>query len=54
MTVWGLEYQLGNILTVLCQATVFLDLSVCVRDLLCTHRVETELITVRLHRIQSE
>lgn len=31
---WGLEYQLGNILTVLCQATVFLDLSVCMRSAL--------------------
>lgn len=31
---WGLEYQLGNILTVLCQATVFFDLSVCVRSAL--------------------
>lgn len=31
---WELEYQHGNILTVLCQATVFLDLSVCERSAL--------------------
>lgn len=34
---WGLKYQLGNILIVLCQATVFLDLSVCVCEICFAH-----------------